>query len=182
MRTDPSGWWLLRSVVSTETCRSASIRELVTELTPNTLTAEAVGSDTLCRWNSRQRSEWFESNEKTRRRHELCKTKLLLVTVRHLGNRQGATSKSRNIQPFRNKSTNNGDMTDFRNFPYYRSPRFFDRSTLYTPAAAQISREIAPPTQYCTNEYYFRFRPAILAIDRGPPAGHGTVNRFEIDR
>ena len=29
---------------------------------------------------------------------------------------------------------------------------------------------------------YFRFRSPILEIDRGPPAGHGTANRFEIDQ
>ena len=48
-------------------------------------------------------------------------------------------------------------MNDFRNFPYYPSPRFLDRSTLYTSAAVQIDRENTPPTHNCANENYFRF-------------------------
>ena len=70
----------------------------------------------------------------------------------------------------------------FRNFPYYRSPRFFDRSTLYTSAAVQINRENTPTTQKCAKENYFRFRSAILENDRGPRPGHRTVNFFEIDQ
>ena len=49
------------------------------------------------------------------------------------------------------------DVNDFRHFPYYRSPRFLDRSTLYTSAAVQINREKTPPAQHCANEHYFRF-------------------------
>ena len=41
---------------------------------------------------------------------------LLPVWVRHLGNRRRTTARSRKSQPFRNRSTNNEDMTDFRNF------------------------------------------------------------------
>ena len=71
-------------------------------------------------------------------------------------------------------------MTDFRNFPYYRSPRFFDRFTFYTSVAVQINRENTPPTQNCAKQNYFRFGSAILEIDGGPPAGLGTVDLIEI--
>jgi hypothetical protein len=71
-------------------------------------------------------------------------------------------------------------MTDFRNFPYYRSSRSFDRSMIYTSVAVQINRENTPPTQNCAKENYFRFGSAILEMDGGPPAGLRTVDLFEI--
>ena len=55
-------------------------------------------------------------------------------------------------------------------------------SMLYTSAAVQIIRENTPLTQNCAKENHFRFRSAILEIGRGPLAGHGTVNRFEIEQ
>ena len=71
-------------------------------------------------------------------------------------------------------------MIVFRNFPYYRSPIFFDRSTFYTSVAVQINRENTSPTRNCAKENYFRFGSAILEMDGGPPADLGTVDLFEI--
>ena len=48
--------------------------------------------------------------------------------------------------------------------------------------AVRINRESPPPTPKCAGENYFRFGAAILEIDRGPQAGHGTVNPVEIDQ
>ena len=48
--------------------------------------------------------------------------------------------------------------------------------------AVRINRESTPPTPKSAGENYFRFGAAILEIDRGPQAGHGTVNPVEIDQ
>ena len=86
----------------------------------------------------------------------------------------------RSSRPFRNRSTNNEDITDFRHFPYYRSPRSFDSSMFYTSVVVQINRENTSPTRKCAKQNYFRFGSAILEMDGGPPAGLGTVDLIEI--
>ena len=102
------------------------------------------------------------------------------VCVHHPGNGQRATSRSRNSQPFQKRSTNNEDMYDLRNFPYYRSPRFCNGCMLYM--AVRINRESTPPTPENAGENYFRFSAAILEMVRGPRAGHRTINPVEIDQ
>ena len=48
--------------------------------------------------------------------------------------------------------------------------------------ADRINRESTPSTPKIAVENYFRFGAAILQIDSGPQAGHGTVNPVEIDQ
>jgi len=85
---------------------------------------------------------------------------------RHLGIRKRTTGWSRNSLPFRNLSINKRDMSDFRNFRNYCTPRFFDWSTSYMSGAWRwIDRKIKSPTYNCAQRKYFRFAAAILETD-----------------
>ena len=45
-----------------------------------------------------------------------------------------------------------------------------------------MNREITSVTQESAQVNYFRFATAVLEIGKGPLAGHGTVDVFEIGR
>jgi len=65
-----------------------------------------------------------------------------------------------NSRPFQNRSINNRDMSDFRNFHNYSSPQFFDWSKFYMSGAVWIDRKIESLLRN-----YFRFPSAIFETD-----------------
>jgi len=87
------------------------------------------------------------------------------VRESHLGIRKRATSCSRNSRHFWNRSVNNRDMSDFRNFRNYRSAQFFDWSTLFMSGAVWNDRKIKSVTYNCAQRNYFRFAATILKTD-----------------
>jgi len=70
---------------------------------------------------------------------------------------RGSPARLRTIHFFRNRSINNRDLNNYRNFRNYHKPRLFDWSTLYMSEAVRINRNIKFPTYICAQCDYFRF-------------------------